>query len=174
MALRKASSYSRKYARPNTRVSRKKSRSYVKVVPHNKIVKYTMGTPGKYPFLLKLITTEGVQVRDNALEACRMILTKQMDKGAPGDFCLKIIPYPHHIVRENKSAGGMAGADRISTGMTQSFGVAIGRSALVKAGKSIAEIGCANEKAVKVARAAMAMSKAKLPSKMQVVFERTP
>lgn len=171
MGLRKASSYSKKYTRPNTRVSRKKSKSYVKVVPHNKIVKYTLGTPGNYPFKLKLITTEGVQVRDNALESCRMILTKQMDNGAPGDFCLKIIPYPHHIVRENKTAAG-AGADRLSKGMTHAFGVVIGRSAIVSAGESIAEISCANDKAVKVARAAMAMSKAKLPSRTQVVFEK--
>src|SRR3989344_4546280 len=63
MALRKALTYSRKYARPYTRVSRNKAKAYIKVVPHNKIAKYTLGNEeafrqGKFPFSVKLIAMQ--------------------------------------------------------------------------------------------------------------------
>ena len=57
-SLRKANAYSKKKVVPYTRVSKKKSKSYVKTVPHQKIVKFTMGNSGmfndgKFPIHLK-------------------------------------------------------------------------------------------------------------------------
>jgi len=139
MAIRKASSYSKKRDRPYTRTSRNKNKAYIKTVPQVKIAKSTSGdagmfNAGKLPFTIKLVAAEGCQIRDNAIEACRMYLVKQMDTNALGQYYMTVKIYPHHLMRENKSAGGMAGADRISTGMTQSFGVVIGRSAMVPPG----------------------------------------
>ena len=175
MALRKASSYSKKRVRPYTRTSRNKTRAYIKTIPYSKIAKLTSGdhtaySEGKLPFEVSYVTTEGVQIRDNALEACRMYLTKMLDEQAPGQYYLAVKVFPHHMVRENKSAGGMAGADRISTGMTQAFGVVIGRSALVPAGKDVFFVACANDKAARVARLALNSVKAKLPCKGKLVF----
>ena len=176
MALRKASSYSKKKARPFTRNSRSKGKAYIKTIPFAKIAKFNGGNQkdyeqGKHKFVVRLISEENVQIRDNALEAARMFVIKMLDEGALGQYYLLVRVHPHHMLRENKTAAG-AGADRLSKGMTQAFGVAIGRSAIVSAGDSIAEISCANDKAVKVARAAMAMAKAKVPSRTQVVFEK--
>ncbi len=48
MAVRKSLSYSKKHSRPYTRVSRAKSKSYIKVVPPNKVVKYNIGNQRAY------------------------------------------------------------------------------------------------------------------------------
>ena len=63
MAIRKALSYSKKHNRPYTRVSKVKSKSYIKVVPPNKVVKYNIGNQkayveGKLPFVLSLLSDE--------------------------------------------------------------------------------------------------------------------
>ena len=115
MALRKASAYSKKRVQPYTRTSRNKTRAYIKTVPFSKIVKLTAGDQGafeagKFPFEISYVTEESVQIRDNALEACRMYLTKMLDMHALGQYFMAVKVFPHHLVRENKSAGGMAGA----------------------------------------------------------------
>ena len=88
MALRKALAYSKRPARPYTRKSRSKSKSYVKVVPHNKIVKYNLGNfqafnEGKFKYILRFISEEKIQIRDNALESCRTLVNKVLDEKIP-------------------------------------------------------------------------------------------
>lgn len=177
MALRKASAYSKKIARPFTRKSRSKGKAYIKVVPFSKITKMTMGNQadyngGKYPFLVKLTPATKVQVRDNALEACRMLVVKIMDTEAPGQYYFAVKVFPHHMLRENKTAAG-AGADRLSSGMKHSYGIVIGRAAIVKPGKSILEVYCADEKVAAIARKALNTAKPKVPGSTKVLFERT-
>ncbi|MCA9485420.1 MAG: 50S ribosomal protein L16, partial [Nanoarchaeota archaeon] len=140
-SLRKASSYSKKYARPYTRKSAKRKRSYIKAVPANKLVKYNMGdkkafNTGEHKFIVKLVAAEHAQMRDNSLESCRTTINKSMDKEAPGMYYFVIKVYPHHILRDNKTAAG-AGADRLSSGMSHSFGTTMGRAALIKPGKDV-------------------------------------
>ena len=176
MAVRKALAYSKGHNRPYTRKSKSKSKSYIKVVPHNKIVKYTLGNhaafnQGKFPYVLKLVAEENVLVRDIALEAGRMSLNKNLEKAIPNKFYLWVKVYPHHILRNNKTAAG-AGADRISTGMTQSFGVVEGRAARVPRGKEIFMVACDNEQSVQTARKILHMVKAKVPCKTKITFER--
>ena len=143
MALRKASSYSKKRTRPYTRRSRSKKKAYIKTVPGIKIAKFTMGNQkaadeGKHNYLVRLIADERVLIRDNALEAARMFVGKMLDRDAVGQYFFSVKVYPHHILRENKSGGGgVAGADRISSGMKHSFGITIGRAAIVNAGIEI-------------------------------------
>ncbi len=72
--LRKASEYSKKKVVPYTRVSKKRQKSFIKTVPQQKIVKFTMGkeplfNQGKLPHCLTLVSTEKVQMRHNAFEA---------------------------------------------------------------------------------------------------------
>ena len=176
MALRKASAYSKKRGRPFTRISRNKSKSYIKSVPHSKIVKFRQGSAhdfqtGKHAFAARLFAEERVQIRDNALEACRMYLSKFLDENLPGQYYLALKVYPHHILRENKLSAG-AGADRISTGMSHSYGVIIGRAAMVSPGQEIIFISCTTEKAARLAREALIHLKAKLPCASRVVFEK--
>jgi len=127
MAIRKASAYSKKPNRPFTRKSSRKSKAYIKTVPYSKIVKLRMGDQksfeeNKHKYNLYLVAEEGVLIRDNALESGRMLLHKLLESEAPGMYFMEVKVYPHHMLRENKTAAG-AGADRMSTGMTQSFGI---------------------------------------------------
>ncbi len=177
MALRKALAYSKKKARPYTRNSRRQDKSYIKTIPYSKIVKFSTGNEkdfneGKHPYEVSLISKEEIQIRDNALEACRMSVTKVLDGLALGQYFLQVRVHPHHFLRENKSAAAVAGADRISTGMTQAFGVVIGRAAMVKPGQKIFFVSCTNEKISKIARDALTSLKAKIPCKSQVIIEK--
>lgn len=176
-ALRKASAYSRRKVRPYTRKSKSKSKSYIKVVPQNKIVKYHMGevrafNDGKFKNHLRLISTEKVQIRDNALESCRQLINKVLDKDALGKYYFGVMVYPHHILRNNKTAAG-AGADRLSSGMKHSFGVSEGRAAIVVPGKEVFLISVEGENELKVAREALRMVKSKLPCRSKITFEKT-
>lgn len=176
MALRKALAYSKKKARPFTRISNIKTKAYIKTVPHNKVVKFHQGAhadfqAGKHPYVIKLVAEEYSQIRDNALEAARMYLTKELDNQAAGQYYLAIKVFPHHILRENKLASG-AGADRLSQGMSQAYGVIIGRAAFVNKGKEIFLVSVANEKFAKIARDLLNDVKAKLPCACKVVFEK--
>lgn len=175
MALRKASSYSLRKARPFTRTSRKKSKAYIKTVPVSKIAKLNMGNQkdsdqGKHPFVVKYVSEMNMQVRDNALEACRMFIHKVLEEQVPGQYFLNVKVYPHHLLRENKTAAG-AGADRISSGMKHSYGIVIGRAAMVKNGSDIFVISCANDKAARCARKALQQISSKMPAKGRVVMD---
>src|SRR3989344_6313751 len=119
MALRKASAYSHRYARPYTRKSKKKGKNYIKMYPPSKIVKFDMGdisgyNNGKYQIKIRLVSTENVQIRDTALEAARQIITKAMEGnfGVNG-FAAFLRVHPHHVLREHSMLTG-AGADRMS------------------------------------------------------------
>ncbi|MDO8460773.1 MAG: 50S ribosomal protein L16 [Nanoarchaeota archaeon] len=176
MALRKALAYSKKKLRPYTRTSRVKSKTYIKVNPPNKMAKYSMGdmkayTTGKHKFIVRLISDEKVQMRDNALEASRMYVNKMLDLEIPGEYYLAVKVYPHHILRENKTAAG-AGADRLSSGMKHSFGIVIGRAAIVKEGKEIFFVSCTNEKAARFARETLSKIKSKLPCRTKISFQK--
>lgn len=176
MALRKALTYSKRYARPYTRVSRAKAKAYIKVVPHNKVVKYSVGNlkafqEGKFPFVLRLMASEPCQIRDNALEASRQLLTKQFDEQLPNTYFLELKVHPHHIQRNNKAAAG-AGADRLSSGMSRAFGTIEGRAAIVHAGADIFVIHCENESAARIVREGLRMTKAKLPCGTTLRFEK--
>jgi|SRR3989344_850245 len=173
--LRKASSYSKKIVVPYTRISKKKSKSYIKAVPPQKIVKFTMGfenllNKGKLPHQLTVVSEENVQIRHNALEACRQYLNKKLDVGYPGQYLFKVIPFPHHIQRENKMLTG-AGADRMQTGMQLSFGKSMGKAAIVKKGGRVFFIALPNEKAVIFVRHLLKEIRSKLPGKIKVLYE---
>src|SRR3989344_1371984 len=159
MALRKASSYSKKKARPFTRNSRSKGKAYIKTIPFAKIAKFNGGNQkdyeqGKHKFVVRLISEENVQIRDNALEAARMFVIKMLDEGALGQYYLLVRVHPHHMLRENKTAAG-AGADRLSSGMKHSYGIVIGRAGFVKPGQEVFFVSCTNDKAARVARKAL-------------------
>ena len=154
--LRKAAAYSKKKVLPYTRVSKKKGKSYVKAVPQQKIVKFNMGrerlySRGRLPHVLTLVSTENVQVRHNALEACRQYINKKLEKELNGQYFFKIIPYSHHIQRENKMIT-TPGADRMQTGMQLSFGKTMGKAAILKKNSKLFMVAVPTVKAVSFAR----------------------
>ena len=177
-ALRKASTYSKMKVLPYTRISRKKNKSYIKVVPPQKIVKFTMGNTslynqGAFPHILTVITTENVQIRHNALEAVRQNIHRKLDAEFPGQYYFKVVPFPHHIQRENKMLTG-AGADRMQTGMQLSFGKCVGKAALLKKGQKILLLALANEKILIKTRECLRQVKPKLPCHIKILYEYKP
>ena len=162
MALRAAKCY-RRLERPNTRISiRKPKRGYVKGVPASKIHRFETGNmKPEYKTSMYLTSKNPVQVRHNALEAARVAVSKTLAKLMGEDtYFLKVLVYPHHVLRENPLATG-AGADRFQTGMRKSFGRPIGTAARVKEGQRIIEIRIVpgnekfGKKALKVAASKM-------------------
>lgn len=175
--LRKANAYSKRHVTPFTRVSRKRQKSFIKVVPPQKIVKFEMGKPslaheGKLPHILRVISTEKVQVRHNALEACRQYLNKKLDLELNGQYVFKVVPFPHHIQRENKMLTG-AGADRMQTGMQLAFGKSIGKAAILKPGKELFIFQLPTEKAVQVTRKLIRQIDSKLPGAIRTDYTNT-
>ncbi len=173
--LRKANAYSKRIVVPYTRVSKKKGKSYVKSVPHQKVVKFTMGKPslfngGKLPHQLTLVTTENIQIRQNAFEACRQFLNKKLDKELSGQYFFKIVPFSHHIQRENKMLTG-AGADRMQTGMQLSYGKAVNKSAILKPNGKIFFVAVQTPKAVSFVRQTFKQLKSKLPCKTKILYD---
>ena len=178
MGLRKAAAYSKKLVIPYTRVSKKKSNAYIKTTPHQTIVKFIMGkenlfNDGKLPYMLAVTSAEKVQIRHNALEACRQYINKKLDKELSGQYLFRVVPFPHHIQRENKMITG-AGADRMQTGMQLSFGKPMGKAAIVNQNKKIFFIAVPNQKSAKFARAVIKQVKSKLPGRIKIISNTIP
>jgi large subunit ribosomal protein L10e len=170
--LRKANAYSKRKVIPYTRVGKRRQNSFVKTVPPQKIVKFRMGNEslsreGKLPHVLNVVSTENVQIRHNAFEACRQYINKKLDKELSGQYVFKVIPFPHHIQRENKMLTG-AGADRMQTGMQLSFGKSVGKAAILKPNSKIFVFELPNPKAVSFARKVIREVKSKLPCTIRV------
>ncbi|MDD4250963.1 MAG: 50S ribosomal protein L16 [Candidatus ainarchaeum sp.] len=143
----------KKQKRPWTRLAIKvPKKNYIGAAPALRIRQFNMGNPQKkYEILVELRVREGLDLRDNALESVRMTINRNLVKlfGKDG-FFMKVRVFPSNILRENKTAQG-AGADRVSQGMSQSFGKPIGRSARVRANQKIYSILCmkSQEKSVR-------------------------
>jgi large subunit ribosomal protein L10e len=175
MAMRKAAAYSKKHVVPYTRTSKKKGKAYIKTVPQSKVVKFEMGKPdlfnsGKLPHVLTLITDERIQIRQNALEACRQFIHKKLDKEFNGQYYFRIIPFAHHVQRENKMLTG-AGSDRMQTGMQLSFGKTIAKAAILKKNDGIFSVAVATPKNLSFARKVLKQIKSKLPCKTKILYE---
>jgi len=170
MALRKSSAYTKRYARPYTRKSKKRSKSYIKTVPNSRIVKFQMGdakgyAAGKYPTEILVMSKEKMQIRDNAIEAVRQYFNRFMQIKVGKEFFLEVKIYPHHILRENKMLTG-AGADRMQTGMSRAFGKTMGRAAFIKPGQVLFMIAIKTDKQEVEARKLIRSVKSRLPCKI--------
>ncbi len=172
MAIRPGKCYSKLKKRPNTRVSKHKPRkSYVKGVPYPKIRSFEAGKPKpEYSVKAHLVTKGPIQIRHNALEAARVSTNKTLETTLGiGMYFMKILVFPHHILRDNPIATG-AGADRYQTGMRLSFGKPISTAARVKKGQNIIEVRVSPGKE-NVAKKALKVASSKIPVSCSIVFE---
>lgn len=153
----------RRLERPYTRRSKYKSKSYIKVNPVKKIVRFDMGNvKKKFKYTVSLVSKKDLQIRDTAIESGRQTSNRLIEKMAgKKEYYLKIRLYPHHILRENPLAAG-AGADRMSTGMSGAFGKTIGAAARVMKGQAICQVSV-NKENLSTARDAMKKFSHKMP-----------
>jgi large subunit ribosomal protein L10e len=144
---------------------------FVRGVPGSKIVTYDMGgRTGKFPVKANLLAKESGQIRHNALEAARVMANRYLMKefGKNG-YHLRIVTYPHHVLRENAMATG-AGADRYQTGMRGSFGRPVGYAARVGQDQPVISVWVYADKESQ-AKEALRRAKMKLPIPCHMNFE---
>jgi len=168
--LRKFSSY-RKVERPYTRTSKFRKKSFIRASPNLKIVRFEMGDPKKeFNYTLELVSKTDLQIRHDAIESARQTSNRLLEKelGKMGYF-MKIMIYPFHILRENPLASG-AGADRMSTGMTMSFGKPIGAATQVRKGKKICIIRV-NKEGIGTAKNALKKMSKKIPNSYSILVK---
>jgi large subunit ribosomal protein L10e len=160
--LRKFCGY-RRLERPYTRVSKYKKQSYIKADPRHVIVRFDMGNQvKKFDYHLDLKAKASLQIRHNAIESARQTCNKWLEsKIGLNDYSLKVMIFPHHILRENPLAAG-AGADRFSTGMAHSFGKPVSVAAQVKKGQTMFRVSLNKDK-LEVGRAALKRAQYKFP-----------
>lgn len=141
-------------------------------VPASRITQFDMGNKAaQFPKKFSLIANERCQIRHNALESARITANRLLEKHiGPTNYRLRILVYPHHILRENKQATG-AGADRVSQGMRASFGKAIGTAARVEAGQKIMTVET-SERDSKFVKNALSKAGMKIPSPCKVIGNR--
>ena len=160
-----------------TRVAKDPSSSYITGIPGNKIVHFTMGNlHEKFNTELSIVSQQRIQIRHNALEAARIIANKKMEKDiGVKNFLFKVRVYPHHVMRENAMASG-AGADRVQTGMRQSFGKPVGRAARVHPNQKIMSIfvntAGDEDETLRAVKKVIKLALAKLPGDMKIVVEK--
>lgn len=158
---------SQAYARYSVK---KPKKNYIRALPRTSLLIFNMGADSPaHDLTLRLVSKQNVQLRSNALEAARQAANKYLEREAPAAYYLRIVPYPHNVVREKKFATG-AGADRISQGMTLAFGKPTAVAARVSAGQMVMElkIGLGNKA---VAQEAMKRASTKLSGTYSVSME---
>ena len=137
MAIKRATPFS-KPRTPYTRKSRKRELNFIRGWLPVKVQKFIMGNidafnAGNFNFYIKLKAVEPIQVRDNAIEACRKYILKRLDSEVgKNNYYFAVVAYPHQVLRENKLGTGPQ-ADRTSTGMQLAFGTVVGNAALLNA-----------------------------------------
>ncbi|MBI4153084.1 50S ribosomal protein L16 [Candidatus Woesearchaeota archaeon] len=165
--IRKFAAYQR-IERPYTRISKYKKKSFVKVRPHSTIVRFEHGDQnGRFDLTLYLVSKQDVQVRHNALESARQTSNRVLEKLGKNAYFMRIRKYPFHILRENPLASG-AGADRMSTGMSHSFGKPISSAAQVFKEDIVMEVRV-SRKDGHAAKLALERANKKLPCACKII-----
>jgi large subunit ribosomal protein L10e len=159
----------RAYTRVAKRVHKK---NFVGGVPGLKIRQFHMGFGQRdYTHAIHLVTDTKIQIRDNALEAARMTIVRQLNKKlTQANYYMKLRVYPQFFLRENKQAQG-AHADRIQQGMSQCpFGKVVGRASRVRPNQKIFSV-LVDEANIAFVREIFKKSASRFPCSMSVIVE---
>lgn len=144
------------------------SKYFAPGAPNPKVARFTTGKfSHDYDYKVQLVSLGRVQIRHNALEACRVAASKKLALVGEEGFYLVVKTYPHIILRENKMIA-TAGADRLQEGMRKAFGKPIGLAARVDIDTVVLELSIKAENLEK-AKAAMRAASTKLPMRTKVV-----
>jgi len=147
-------------------------RKYMGGVPGSRIVKFTMGNPqGDFDYTVKLLNLKDAQIRHNALEAARIAANRLLElKLGRENYKLKIIPFPHQVLREHKRLA-VAQADRFQEGMARAYGKPVGVAARVKRGEPIL-IAEVPEGGVEIAKEALKRASDKFPIPCRIMINQ--
>ena len=162
MARKPGSMYRYVRGKPSTR------REYMGGIPASRITQFVLGNKQEnFPVQVSLVSNEKCQVRHNALESARITVNRTMEKNVgTTNYRLRILVYPHIVLRENKQATG-AGADRVSQGMRAAYGKNVSTAAQIKPNQTIMTIETF-EQHVESAKSALRKAGMKIPSPCKV------
>ncbi len=148
-------------------------RKYMRGIPGSKIVKFTMGNTSRdFPVTLELINLKDGQIRHNALESGRIAANRVLEGNLGREnFLLKIVPYPHQVLREHKRIN-VAQADRFQEGMKKAYGKPVGIAAQVRRGKPIL-IAKVTENDVPTAKEALKRASDKFPVPCRIFVKKS-
>jgi large subunit ribosomal protein L10e len=137
-------------------------------IPTPRITQFVLGNKkADFPKKLSLVALEKCQVRHNALESARITVNRALEKTIGStNYRVKILVYPHVVLRENKQATG-AGADRVSQGMRSAYGKNVGTAAIVKPEQTIVTVET-SEQFIEPAKNALRKAGMKIPTPCKV------
>jgi large subunit ribosomal protein L10e len=144
-------------------------------VPDPKIRTYDLGSRRsdveEFPAVVHMVSGELEQIASEALEAARIQANKYMTKNTAKEaFHMRIRAHPFHVLRINKMLS-CAGADRLQTGMRQSYGKPNSTCARVRIGQILMSIRT-KDPLIPVAQEALRRAKMKFPGKQLIVKSR--
>ena len=142
-------------------------------VPESKLAIHDLGnrkaSAELFPMRVNLISLEQQHISSEALESARVAANKFLVKSLGKDgFHCRVCPQPLNILRINKMLT-CAGADRLQTGMRNSFGKPYGRAARIFVGQHIMNVRT-KEGNIATVKDALRRAKNKLPGR-QVIQE---
>ena len=170
MGLRPARIYrnmdnKRPYTRRAIKVHKK---NYIKGVPGMKLKLFEMGVKKEYDTCLSLYIKNNAQIRHNALEAARVASNSYIKKNT-NFFFLKVMVFPHHILREHAQAA-IAQADRFYQGMAHPFGKPKSTAARVRSHKAVIKLYVYKEN-IEDAKIALKRAGMKLPASTRITVD---
>lgn len=153
--------------------SSNRRREFARGGAQSKIVRYWGGNkevPWKeWDIVVSLKVDSQIQISSNALEAIRITINGALQKElGRQNYRLRIRPKPYQKIRENRMLA-FAGADRVQSGMRNSFGRSTGVCARVRAGQIIVDVGT-NIRNLPLVRDRLRVASMKIPCSCQIVI----
>ncbi|TFG02538.1 MAG: 50S ribosomal protein L16 [Promethearchaeota archaeon] len=165
------SSWSRRPYQYKRSASRR--REYARGGTQSKIQRYWGGNKDipweEWDLVIALKVDNQIQISSNALEAIRVTINGALQKKlGRNNYRLRVRPKPFQKYRENRMLA-FAGADRVQSGMRNSFGRTTGVCARVRAGQIICEVGT-HIRNLNLVRNRLRIANMKVPCSCQIVI----
>jgi len=153
--------------------SSNRRREFARGGAQSKIVRFWGGNKEApwedWELVVGLKVNSQVQISSNTLEAIRITINGVLQrKLGRQNYRLRIRPKPFQKIRENRMLA-FAGADRVQSGMRNSFGRSIGVCARVRAGQIIVDVGTYIRN-LPLVRDRLRVANMKVPSSCQIVI----
>jgi large subunit ribosomal protein L10e len=159
--------------------SANRKREFARGGAQSKIQRYWGGNKDvpweQWDIVLGLKVNNQIQISSNTLESVRITINGVLQRLlGRQNYRLRVRPKPFQKIRENRMLA-FAGADRVQSGMRNSFGRSTGVCARVKAGQVIVDVGT-NIKNLNLVRKRLRIASMKVGSPCQIVIlkYRTP
>ncbi|MHA1148550.1 MAG: 50S ribosomal protein L16 [Promethearchaeota archaeon] len=152
--------------------SSNRRREYARGGAQSKIQRYWGGNKNvdwdDWEIVVGLKVNKQIQISSNALETIRITVNSKLQKKIGRlNFRFRIRPKPFQKYRENRMLA-FAGADRVQSGMRNSFGRSTGVCARVRAGQVILDVGT-HLKNLKLVRDRLRIASMKIACSCQTV-----